>query len=84
MDYNHLFIYEAETGLLRWRNKPSQNVKAGAVAGCIAKGHGNGYLVVEISGKRHYQHRIVWEMRYGSIPERMEIDHITETGQITD
>jgi hypothetical protein len=38
--------------------------------------HDKGYIRVQISGKRYYAHRIIWEMFNGPIPEGIQIDHI--------
>lgn len=70
MNWNNIFIYD--NGLLRWRGKPSNNVEAGDVAGCEDD---LGYRVVTIKPKSYKQHRIIWEMHNGPIPEGMEIDH---------
>lgn len=40
-------------------------------------GHVNseGYRVFKFAGKPLKEHRVVWEMHYGEIPDGMEIDH---------
>ena len=36
----------------------------------------NGYVNVKIDGTTHKAHRLIWEYKYGPIPEGMQIDHI--------
>lgn len=67
-----LFVYE--DGKLYWKNKPSHNVKAGARVGCLEPG--NGYRKVRLNYAQTYEHRLIWELHNGPIPEGMEIDHI--------
>ena len=38
----------------------------------------DGYKNVSYKGKRYYQHRVIWEMHYGKIPDGMIIDHINQ------
>lgn len=33
------------------------------------------YLRVTLFGKTEYQHRVIWVMHYGEIPEGLEVDH---------
>ena len=42
-------------------------------------GYGGGkmkYRMIRYKAKRYYEHRFVWEMHHGEIPEGMHIDHI--------
>ena len=36
----------------------------------------NGYVKVDVKGKKHYLHRLLWEEVNGPIAEGMQIDHI--------
>lgn len=63
---HQLFIYDEQTGELRWRY-------SGDLAGST---HTSGYISVQIFGERYQSHRLIWAMQYGSIPENMMIDHI--------
>lgn len=36
----------------------------------------NGYINVKLDGFTHKVHRLIWEYKYGPIPEGMQIDHI--------
>ena len=46
--------YDRATGIFTWRVSPSPQVKAGDVAGHIAK---NGYVQIGIDGAVQYAHR---------------------------
>lgn len=75
-------IYEPDTGVLRWRERPRRhfhedqthqawNTKfAGKAAGCLAK---DGYLRISIGNLPYPAHRIIWLMLTGEQPE--QIDH---------
>lgn len=71
-----LFDYEPDTGLLRWRYRPTGTVQWNAkLAGKVAGGpsRGNGRIVVMLGGRLLLAHRIIWKMVYGEdVPE---LDH---------
>lgn len=67
------FLYEHETGLLRWKVSPSNNVKPLSVAGCLS---GGGYVRVSLFGRSWAAHRLIWTMLVSEIPRGMDIDHI--------
>lgn len=67
----HLFDYDKENGNLIWKTKPSQNVKAGDVAGTICK---NSYIQICINKKIYLAHRLVFLMHKGYLPKTL--DHI--------
>lgn len=83
--FRELFSYDKDSGMLRWmpkkdgdlssaRSVSSWNTKyAGRLAG--SKGAA-GYLRVNVQGKKHFVHRVVWVMANGEIPTNMQIDHI--------
>ncbi|WPJ52073.1 hypothetical protein RCIP0045_00002 [Klebsiella phage RCIP0045] len=73
MKYSEYFEYN--NGLLFWKKKtsPRSRVVIGSEVGCL---DANGYRVTILNGVKLYQHRIVWEMFNGEIPEGMNIDHI--------
>jgi len=68
--FNELFTYE--DGRLYWAVTRG-TVKAGSRAGGPV---GNGYRRVGVGGKSLREHRIIYEMFNGPIPEGMDIDHI--------
>lgn len=71
----YLECFEYNDGLLFWKKKtsPHSRVMTGGEVGCL---DANGYRVTILNGVKLYQHRIVWEMFNGEIPEGMNIDHI--------
>ena len=69
-EYHELFKYR--DGGLYWSANRS-NVKAGDRAGSF---HTGGYRRVKVNGENVMEHRVIYEMHHGPIPEGMEIDHI--------
>jgi hypothetical protein len=67
-----LFIYEPETGVIRWRMAWGRKIRAGAVAG--SKGE-RGRIQVTVRGRSYMAHRLAWCIAYGEWPS-LEIDHI--------
>lgn len=67
-----LLDYNAETGVITWRNNWKGGVKAGDVAGYK---HHTGYLMMGFMGKYVQMHRIAWCHYYGEQPKEC-IDHI--------
>jgi hypothetical protein len=65
------FSYDAETGVLRWKIRPTNNVAIGAEAGCFDH---RGYRVVRLDRKLFLAHRIAWVLHYGVWPEG-DLDH---------
>ena len=72
-NWNEIFDYNSETGMLRWKIRPCRHVRPGGIAGC---NNGDGYLRVQYRGKLHLVHRVICEMIHGSIPPGMQVDHI--------
>lgn len=64
---NEIFKYDPETGVLE---------RTGNTYGRKASDNVPGYRQVNICGRPHKVHRIVWLMLYGHIPKGMRIDHI--------
>jgi hypothetical protein len=69
---NQLLSYDAETGDLLWKKKPSKNISVGALAGHKSK---IGYIQIGIGGKLYLGHRIAWSIFYNEQPPKI-IDHI--------
>ena len=67
---NELFNYK--DGNLYWAAS-RQGVKVGGRAGTL---NNNGYRHVRVDGKLVGEHRIIYEMFNGPIPDGMQIDHI--------
>lgn len=66
-------FYNREYGS-RGRRIRAYGKRAGGVTGC------GRYRSVSVGGKRMYEHRIIWMMHNGLIPDGMEIDHINGDG----
>lgn len=73
--------YDNESGKLFWKVTRNGYVKAGSEADSKHDTHRTTYIRVNIDGYRHYAHRIIWLMSYGSFPdENCQIDHIDGDG----
>lgn len=73
MNWNNVFEYR--DGELYWKIKPSNVAKMHVRVGNFV-GKKRNYLSVEYKYKSYRIHRIIWEMFYGKIPSKMQIDHI--------
>lgn len=71
MNWNDVFEYR--DGEIYWKCKVSAKTVIGRIAGTITK---HGYKKVQVNKKPQYNHRVIWEMHHGKVPEAMEIDHI--------
>lgn len=70
------FIYEPDTGLIKWRNRPKYGkVRAGDIAGSPSK---RGYICIWLNGKSYRANRIAWCMANPGLPllDTDEVDHI--------
>lgn len=86
--YNQFLSYDPETGVLTWKereitskaDKVFNTVFAGKSAGSIKKPTRSKtqYIRVDILGKYHAAHRIIFCIMTGSIPK--EVDHIDHNG----
>ncbi len=69
------FSYDAETGHLLWqveRTKRGGRTKAGDRAGYLAP---DGYRAINICGRPHKEHRLIWLWVHGQLPEH-DLDHV--------
>jgi hypothetical protein len=64
--------YDSTTGEFRWVVRPSRNITAGAVAGCLRP---TGYLTISYGKQNHLAHRLAWLYVHGQWPVNY-IDHI--------
>lgn len=71
--FDCFFDYEKETGRLSWKVKKGRSRNPGDEAGTI---NSMGRMVVEVNGKKHLSHRVIWEMVFGKIHDGLVIDHI--------
>jgi hypothetical protein len=79
MNWAEHMQYDQDTGVLSWRVKrPGPKTKAGQEAGSI-KSDGR-YRSFVLFHRRHYTHRVIWELMRGPIPHGMCIDHIDGNG----
>lgn len=69
-----ILLYEASTGVFRWK-KTSRHYKEGQVAGTL---HKFGYVIISIDNAKYRAHRLAWLYVYGKWPEQ-EIDHINKS-----
>lgn len=66
------FDYEPESGMLRWKFRPSPAAAPGSVAGSQSL---DGYISLSYRYKRYVAHRVIWLIVHGEWPA-LEIDHI--------
>lgn len=67
-----LFHYDHITGVFTWRVRKGQRGILGALAGSR---QGDGYLQVQIDGRKHLLHRLAWLYMTGEQPAKL-LDHI--------
>lgn len=65
--------YDSRTGLFKWKCRAAKNVPKGSKAGTLQKK--NGYVRIQILGRKYRAHRLAWLIVYGSFPPD-QIDHI--------
>jgi len=71
INFNELFVYDKNTGELRWSKNAPRKV-ANKLAG---HNHASGYMNVKVAYKMYRVHRVIWKMTYGEFP-LYDIDHI--------
>lgn len=67
-----LLSYEPETGIFRWKIRPTPRIRPGSVAGTVRP---DGYREVRFEGFGYLSHRIAWLYMTREWPTQ-EIDHI--------
>lgn len=65
-------ILEYRDGMLFWKVRKANAIPIGTRAG---RQHPDGYRYVMIDNKHHGEHRLIWIMFNGPIPEGVDIDH---------
>lgn len=65
--------FDYRDGELYWNENRGYNKTKGKRAGRLMS---SGYRQVTIDTKKHYEHRVIWEMHNGPIPPNREIHHI--------
>ena len=63
--------YDQETGIFTWKEKISDKIVIGKIAGSNNKG----YIQIRLNKKLYFSHRLAWLYVYGEFPKYM-IDHI--------
>lgn len=66
-----LLNYDSTTGIFTWRVKTGQRGQVGAVAGSK---HKDGYLQIQIGGRKYLSHRLAWLHVKGEWPVYL-LDH---------
>ena len=64
-------LFEYRDGVLYWKVAKARNIKVGDAAGCL---NATGYLYTRINRKRYRNHRLIFLMYYGYLPQFL--DHI--------
>jgi len=67
-----LFDYNPDTGMLTWRNHMSCKCRKGSYANHKSP---SGYIKVQVDGRLHRVHRLIWLWNYGYLPEN-DVDHM--------
>lgn len=66
-----LFSYDETEGVVRWRISPTPIVKVGDRAGGLTQ---QGYLSINLKGRRYLAHRVAWLLHFGFWPTDI-LDH---------
>ena len=69
-----LFVYDRETGIIKWRKRAQGRRSGNLVAGCARPN--DGYTQINIKGKGYLVHRIAMLLTYGFYGDGLEVDHI--------
>lgn len=70
-----LFIYDRDTGIIKWRKRFNGRQHGNMVAGGTGS-RGNGYTCIRFKGKLYYGHRIAMLLAYGFYGGGLDVDHI--------
>jgi len=74
--WNELFTCDPEKGVLYWNGTIPRGPKKGTRAGGIRQKEWGPRRVVRYKDINWYEHRIIWTLTNGEIPDDMVIDHI--------
>lgn len=64
--------YDPESGVFRWKVRPSNRVRVGEIAGCVEQV--GGYRLISVDGKLIKAARLAWFYMHGEWPP-MHVDH---------
>lgn len=70
-----LFVYDRETGIIKWRKRTSNRQRSNLVAGCTDS-NSAGYIRIGFKGKLYLAHRVAMLLAYGFCSDGLEVDHI--------
>lgn len=70
INFNEFFTYK--NGKLFWLVDRGSNKLRGKQAGSVGK---DGYRQIQLNNRTYKEHRIIWELEKGAIPEGLEVDH---------
>lgn len=66
-------IFEYKGGMIFWKIDIGRKIKTGKQAGC--RSQGKRYRQVGINGTLYTEHKVIWIMRNGPMPDGLLIDH---------
>lgn len=66
--------YDPDTGIIIWKQVPSNRVKLGSEAGYKCKHKDKGYITIRCAGRLLMAHRVAWFLYYNKWPNN-QIDH---------
>lgn len=68
-----LFIYDRDTGIIKWRKRTCNRQRKNLVAGYTSR---DGYAYIRFKGKLYGAHRIAMLLAYGFYGDGFQVDHI--------
>lgn len=69
-------ILEYRDGALYWKVSTNRRITVGSRAGTENTSNGKLRRAVRVLGKVRKEHRVIWELLNGPIPDALQIDHI--------
>ncbi|WAX06043.1 hypothetical protein BD26P3_00042 [Phocaeicola phage BD26P3] len=69
-----LFIYDRDTGIIKWRKRFNPMQRADLVAGNTSRR--DGYTRISFKDKPYLAHRIAMLLSFGFCDDRLQVDHI--------
>ena len=70
-ELKELLDYNKDTGIFTWKQRTSNRIKVGNIAGNL---HSCGYIELKVKNNRVLAHRLAWLYEHGELP--ILIDHI--------
>lgn len=72
---HEMLSYDSETGVFRWKIRPTNRIHVGDLAGGFTD---RGYWLIKVDRRGYRAHQLAWLYVHGVWPTH-EIDHINET-----